>query len=124
MCRSNRKNKFSPNFKAHLVQEVVLHRDGAYCRVMLAGLNFDTSNDAQPSQVNALKRLLQTRQKEEHFTAIIFGDFNNRLVCVEDQAAAVMPVKAKPGKKPTKVPAGKLSQEGVDQVLRFAQTCH
>ena len=51
MCRSHLKNQYSPNFKAHLVQEAILSRNKQFLRLMLFGLNFDTSTEAQLRQV-------------------------------------------------------------------------
>ena len=51
MCRSHLKNEFSPNFKGHMVQDVVLCKDNQYFHLILFGLNFDTSNEAQHTQV-------------------------------------------------------------------------
>lgn len=61
MCRSHLKNEFSPNFKAHMVQDCLLFKDGSYFHLMLFGLNFDTSNDAQLGQVSKRALFLRVR---------------------------------------------------------------
>jgi len=79
ICRSDLKNEVGPNFKAHMAQTVVLNSCDSL-HLVLVGLNFDTEDTARARQVERLDRYLQTH-KDRHFTAVIFGDFNNRLVC-------------------------------------------
>lgn len=89
VCRSEDKNEFEPNFKCHVMQVVLLrHGDqGKRFALVLIGLNFDTADSARLEQVKALERLLQSYEREERkFTAVIFGDFNNRIVCWKELA--------------------------------------
>eukprot|EP00668_Euglena_longa_P000255 GGOE01000342.1.p1 GENE.GGOE01000342.1~~GGOE01000342.1.p1 ORF type:complete len:1064 (-),score=355.40 GGOE01000342.1:342-3062(-) len=115
MCRSHLKNEFSPNFKAHMVQDCLLFKDGSYFHVMLFGLNFDTSNDAQLGQVVAMERCMDALHRDKAlFTAIAFGDFNNRLVCTSEQKAAVKLRKNEAGGKPVLV----LAPSGVEELVK------
>lgn len=110
VCRSESKNEFEPNFKSHVLQEVLLRAkkvkkegDGGPARpkglrrqntmhpekgevvtLVLVGLNFDTADAARSSQVDRLERLINAYEREDRlFSMVIFGDFNNRLVCWE-----------------------------------------
>ena len=67
-----------------------------------------------PPQVEAIQRVLHDRSRGKfQYTAIIFGDFNNRLVCTDARKADVVKGKAKPGKTPKM----ELSPQGVATFL-------
>ena len=84
-CKSARKNEFEPSFKAILKQEVLLHVDGRDVDLMLLGANLDTDDESRLGQLKALERMLNvSRRGSEKFGALMWGDFNNRLVAFED----------------------------------------
>jgi hypothetical protein len=115
MCRSHLKNEFSPNFKAHLVQDCLLFYEGKYFHLVLFGLNFDTSNDAQLGQVVAMERCMEALARDKAlFTAIAFGDFNNRLVCTSDLKSSVKLRKNEASGKPVLM----LAPGGVEELVR------
>ena len=84
-CKSARKNEFEPSFKAILKQEVLLHVDGSDVDLMLLGANLDTDDESRLGQLQALERMLNvSRRGSVKFGALMWGDFNNRLVAFED----------------------------------------
>jgi len=86
-CKSSRRNEFSPTFKSVLVQEVQLNVQGCPTSLMLLGANLDTNDVAKLGQIEALERLIHhehcTKAREHPFVALIWGDFNNRLVAYD-----------------------------------------
>eukprot|EP00931_Biecheleriopsis_adriatica_P055691 TRINITY_DN32988_c0_g1_i1.p1 TRINITY_DN32988_c0_g1~~TRINITY_DN32988_c0_g1_i1.p1 ORF type:complete len:1002 (-),score=209.86 TRINITY_DN32988_c0_g1_i1:171-3176(-) len=89
VCRSDMKNEAAPSFKGHIAQKVVIKcptAPGGTLHLMLMGVNFDTEDGARARQAERLLRYLHSFGKEASdrpFAAVIFGDFNNRLVCPE-----------------------------------------
>lgn len=115
MCRSHLKNDLSPNFKAHLVQDCLLCVGGKFVHLWLFGLNFDTSNAAQQGQVDAMERCMEAWKRDNSaFTAIAFGDFNNRLVVPSELKHQVKLRTPEGGGKPVL----KLSPGGVSELIR------
>ncbi|CAK9029254.1 Reverse transcriptase domain-containing protein [Durusdinium trenchii] len=93
-CKSARKNEFEPCFKSVLKQEVLLHVNGCDVDLVLLGANLDTHDDAKLGQVEALERMLQVSQRgSAKFCALMWGDFNNRLVASDDLKAGVKETK-------------------------------
>jgi len=83
-CKSARKNEFEPSFKAILKQEVLLNVDGRDVNLMLLGANLDTDDESRLGQLQALERMLNVcRRGSQNFAAIMWGDFNNRLVAFD-----------------------------------------
>jgi len=115
-CRSSLKNLFAPNFKAHMTQEIQLYDGKEFFRLLLFGLNFDTKDKAQLVQVNALQRIYSDMGRcGIPFTSIVFGDFNNRLVCTKEMMDNGWVDQGKPGKpgKPSKM---KLNKKGISSL--------
>lgn len=85
-CKSARKNELEPSFKAVLAQEVILQRGDQMSNLLLLGANLDTNDKAKLGQLQSLERLLDRHQKgtQGRFSALIWGDFNNRLVAFEE----------------------------------------
>ena len=84
-CKSARKNELEPSFKSVLRQEVLLHIDGSDVDLVLLGANLDTQDDAKLGQLEALERMLKVSKRgSEKFCALMWGDFNNRLVAFDD----------------------------------------
>lgn len=84
ICRSDMKNESAPSFKGHLAQEVVLNCNGTDLHLLLVGTNFETEDSARLRQVERLERHIQGfKRTRSNFTVVLFGDFNNRLVCPE-----------------------------------------
>ena len=95
-CKSARKNEFEPSFKAILKQEVLLHVDGSDVDLMLLGANLDTDDESKLGQLQALERMLNVSKRgSQKFAALIWGDFNNRLVAFEDMKGYVSEKKGK-----------------------------
>ena len=95
-CKSARKNEFEPSFKAILKQEVLLHVDGSDVDLMLLGANLDTDDESRLGQLQALERMLNVSKRgSQKFGALIWGDFNNRLVAFEDLKGYVSEKKGK-----------------------------
>eukprot|EP00439_Symbiodinium_sp_Y106_P038226 s6995_g4.t1 len=90
------KNEFEPSFKAILKQEVLLHVDGSDVDLMLLGANLDTDDESKLGQLQALERMLNVSKRgSQKFAALIWGDFNNRLVAFEDMKGYVSEKKGK-----------------------------
>lgn len=96
-CKSARKNELAPSFKSILAQQVLLHCKGKVVDLLLLGANLDTDDEAKLGQLQALERLLRRSSKNSSkFCALIWGDFNNRLVAFDEMRPFVK------GKKPGK----------------------
>jgi len=58
-----------------------------FLQICLVGLNFDTADDMRGEQVEHLDHYINCRfchfGNKKYFSTVIFGDFNNRLVCPE-----------------------------------------
>lgn len=83
-CKSPRKNKVGPGYKAVLAQDVVLRRGGTVLDLVLLGANLDMDDLARQSQLESVERLLKARMRGRPFCALMWGDFNNRLVATAD----------------------------------------
>lgn len=85
-CKSARKNELEPSFKSILAQEVILLRGDEKADLLLLGANLDTNDRAKLGQLESLERLLDRHKKgaQGRFSALIWGDFNNRLVAFEE----------------------------------------
>ena len=93
-CKSARKNEFEPCFKSVLRQEVLLHVNGCDVDLVLLGANLDTHDDAKLGQLEALERMLQVSQRgSAKFCALMWGDFNNRLVAFDSLKGKVKETK-------------------------------
>uniref|UniRef100_A0A7S4WHN2 EF-hand domain-containing protein n=1 Tax=Alexandrium monilatum TaxID=311494 RepID=A0A7S4WHN2_9DINO len=85
-CKSARKNELAPSFKAIMAQEVILRRGGRTVDLLLLGANLDTNDKARLGQLESLERVLDRhkRGRQGRFSALMWGDFNNRLVAFEE----------------------------------------
>jgi len=85
ICRTDRKNEASPSFKGHISQVVMIKRldRPGFIHLCLVGLNFDTEDNVRGRQVERLERYIQYHFAGQCFACVIWGDFNNRLVCPE-----------------------------------------
>lgn len=100
-CKSAKKNELEPSaFKSILTQEVVLYRQGEVLELSLLGANLETDDDEKLGQVMSLERLLRKSQRgvSGKFCALLWGDFNNRLVASEDLKPHVISKEGKEGK--------------------------
>ena len=63
---------------------------------MLLGANLDTDDESKLGQLQALERMLNVSKRgSQKFAALIWGDFNNRLVAFEDMKGYVSEKKGK-----------------------------
>jgi len=117
-CKSARKNEFVPSFKAILRQDVLLHVGGCDVDLALLGANLDTQDEAKLGQLEALERMMQvSKRRSAKFCALIWGDFNNRLVACEELRPWM--AELKPGK-------WELTAEGAEELaarLRCGWRC-
>jgi len=94
-AKSSRRNEKAPTFKCVLVQEVALQG----MDLVLLGANFDTVDTARLGQLKQIERLLsharRTRDHGTAFSALIWGDFNTRLVAFDGLDTETVGEKAK-----------------------------
>jgi len=91
-CKSARKNEYEPGFKSILAQSVLLHMEtGHELDLLLLGANMDTNDDAKLGQLESLERMLMMQSRGKHnYCALIWGDFNNRLVAFDEMRPHVI----------------------------------
>jgi len=83
-CLSPRKNALVPAWKSVLQQDVTLTCGEQTVQLVLLGANLDTDDEARLVQLQALGRLLACSKRCSKFCALMWGDFNNRLIAYED----------------------------------------
>lgn len=83
-CKSPRKNVMEPSFKGILAQFVELRRDLRELDLLLLGANLDTQHESKLAQLEALERFVGIRKRDTPFCALMWGDFNSRLVAFEE----------------------------------------
>eukprot|EP00931_Biecheleriopsis_adriatica_P003963 TRINITY_DN105705_c0_g1_i1.p1 TRINITY_DN105705_c0_g1~~TRINITY_DN105705_c0_g1_i1.p1 ORF type:complete len:1136 (+),score=244.28 TRINITY_DN105705_c0_g1_i1:99-3506(+) len=118
-CKSGRRNEYAPTFKSVLNQMVLLHVDGEYLHLLLLGANLDTNDEAKLCQLDSLKRVLNSQSHgKPNFCALLWGDFNNRLVAFDELKPPYVTKDAKGKFEITDEGAQYLMQQFLDPGLR------
>jgi len=89
-CKSPKANEVAPGYKSVLAQDVVITRDGETIDLLLFSASLEFEDWAKLAQLNAVQRLIESRRHiRRPFAAVMWGDFNSRLVAFEGLAPHV-----------------------------------